>query len=187
MFESSGAWKMGLHYLFSIKAIPKVLKEAFSMHYGLVLLVIYTIFIIQIIKKSSNYNFTNNKYTFEKKLFFISTNSLLFCFVTFSNAFYREVFLILAIPYLLANINIFRNILLLLCIKYFFNFIYTIDLNFETFYHIDNIRIYKTHFLTTVFIKGLIDYVLMMFLGSIVLKMNLELLNVYKKPKIEIK
>ena len=52
MLERSGSWKMGLHYLFSIKSIPKVLKEAFSFHYGLMLLIIYIIFFFQVIKKS---------------------------------------------------------------------------------------------------------------------------------------
>ena len=180
MFVDSGSWKMGLHYLYSIKTIPKILKESFSFHYGLMLLIIYILFVFQITKRVSKYEIHSN-YDFEKKLFLLSSNSLLFCFITFSNAFYREVFLVLTIPYLLTNIKDFRYIIYLICFKFLFNFIYTIDLNFETFYHVDNIRIYKTHFLMIVFLKGIIDYILMLFIGSIVLRMNLDLLKKIRK------
>ena len=186
MFKDSNSWKMGLHYLFSIKAIPKVLKESFSLHYGLMLLLFYLFFIIQIYKRSSKIGIIGqSKYTFEKKLFLLSSNSLLLCFLTFSNALYREVFLILIIPYFFSNFDIkeFRYILYVLCIKFLFNFIYTYDLNFETFYHLENVRIYKTHFLIISFMKGLIDYILMMLIGTITLKMNLDLINSYKKLK----
>ncbi len=180
MFIDSGSWKMGLHYLYSIKTIPKILKESFSFHYGLMLLIIYILFIFQITKRVSKYEIHSN-YDFEKKLFLLSSNSLLFCFITFSNAFYREVFLVLTIPYLLANIKDFKNVVYLICFKFLFNFIYTIDLNFETFYHVDDIRIYKAHFLMIVFLKGVIDYILMLFIGSIAFRMNLDLLKKINK------
>ncbi len=183
MLERSGSWKMGLHYLFSIKSIPKVLKEAFSFHYGLMLLIIYIIFFYQVIKKSKTIDLNEDDFSFEKKLFLISSNSILFCFIVFSNAFYREVFLILTIPYLIMNSKIFKSIILFMCFKFIFNFIYTLDLNFETFNYIDGIRVYKNHFLSIVFFKGIIDYILMMFIGAITLKMNLNLFNSYKKMK----
>ena len=180
MLKDSGSWKMGLHYLYSIKTIPKILKETFSLHYGLMLLIIYILFIFQITKKASKLDIQSN-YDFQKKLFLLSSNSLLFCFITFSNAFYREVFLVLTIPYLFTNIKDYRKILYLICFKFLFNFIYTIDLNFETFYHVENVRIYKTHFLMIVFLKGILDYILMLFIGSIALRMNLDLLKQFKK------
>ena len=184
MFKDSGAWKMGLHYLYSIKTIPKILKELFSIHYGLSLLIIYFIFIMQVYKTSLKLDgFVKDNYTFNKKLFLLSSNSLLFCFLAFSNAFYREVFLILTIPYLLINMNIkySRFVIYLLIFKFLFNFVYTLDLNFETFYYDDGVRVYKNHFLITVFFKGIIDYILMLRLGSITLRMNLDLLNSFKK------
>ena len=183
MFRDSGAWKMGLHYLFSIKTIPKVLKESFSIHYGSSLLIFYVIFIYQTYQKSFKHNIDlEDIYSFNKKLFLLSSNSLLLCFLTFSNAFYREVFLILTIPYLLSNMNnkYFKNVAFLLCFKYLFNFVYILDLNFETFYHVNDVRIYKNHFLITVFFKGLIDYILMLLIGGITLKMNLNLLRSIK-------
>ena len=183
VLKESGGWKMGLHYLFSIKAIAKVLKELFSLHYGLCLIILYIIFFKFIIKYQKNLKkITNDEYNFEKKLFFLSTNSLLFLFLTFSNAFYREVFLILSIPYLLKHENLIfiKKIIYILCIKYIYNFIYTLDLNFETFYYLDNVRYYELHFLVNVFIKGLIDTILMIMIGSLTLKMNIEVVKSIK-------
>ena len=151
-------------------------------------MLIYLLFIYQVYKKSINLNINlDDKYTFEKKLFLLSSNSLLFCFFIFSNAFYREVFIILIIPYLLSNINniYFKNILLFLCLKYLYNFLYTFDLNFETFYHVNDVRIYKKHFLITVFFKGFIDYILMLLIGGITLRLNLNMLKLFKKAKIQ--
>ena len=82
------------------------------------------------------------------------------------------------------NSKIFKSIILFMCFKFIFNFIYTLDLNFETFNYIDGIRVYKNHFLSIVFFKGIIDYILMMFIGAITLKMNLNLFNSYKKMKL---
>ena len=187
MFEDSKGWKMGLHYLFSIKSIPKVFKEAFTIHYGFSLLFFYLFFIYFIYKNyKSNYQQLEDSYNFEKKLFLLSSNSLIFFYLVSSNAFYKEVFLILTIPYLLNNLSIkkFRYILNILCIKLLFNFIYTLDLNFETFYHLENVRIYKTHFLIITFLKGLIDYLLIMYLGTITMKLNINLFKSLKKKLI---
>ena len=53
MLKDAKSWKMGLHYLFSIKTIPKVLKEAFSFNYALTMLLIYLSFIYLIYKNYS--------------------------------------------------------------------------------------------------------------------------------------
>jgi len=52
-----------------------------------------------------------------------------------------------------------------------------LGLNFDTFYHIENTRYYEVHFLINVFIKGLIDTMLMIMIGSITLKMNIEVVK----------
>lgn len=180
IFDNSGNWKMGLHLLFSIKTIPKVLKEAFSFHYGLSLLIFYILFFFIIKKNLLNCNFDLSKnFNFEEKLFILSANSLLFCFLTFSNAFYREVFIILLIPYILKNIQSynFKLLIKILIIKLIFNFIYIIFLNFDTFYHLNGIRIYNASFLFISFLKGLIDYVLMIKIGIITLSLNLIIIK----------
>ena len=180
VLKESGGWKVGLHYLFSIKAIAKVLKEAFSIHYGICILILYIIFFNLIYKNQKKLNkISNDDFNFEKKLFFISSNCMVFLFLTFSNAFYREVFLILTLPYLFIyeKQTYINKILYIFCAKYLYNFIYTLGLNFDTFYHIENIRYYEVHFLINAFIKGLIDTVLMIMIGSITLKMNIEVVK----------
>ena len=184
MLRDSNSWKMGLHYLFSIKSIPKVFSEAFNFNYGLFLIFFYLYLIYFIYQncKSNQLEYEDN-YNAKKKLFLLSSNSLIFFYLVSSNAFYKEVFLILIIPYLLNNLNIkkFKYLLNILYIKLLFNFIYVLDLNFETFYHLENVRIYKTHFLICVFFKGLIDYLLIMHLAAITVKLNINLFKSVKK------
>lgn len=186
MLKDSGAWKMGLHYLFSIKTLAKILKEGFNFHYGLILLTIYLSFIILMIKKIRKIKFSDlnlNFFTFEKKLFLLSANTLLFCFIVFSNAFYREVFLILTLPYLLKNAHEkeFQFILYIFIFKFLFNFLYIYTLNFETFYYLENLRVYKLQFLLITSIKGLADYIIMLYIGSLAMKMNLDIIKYYKE------
>lgn len=180
VFKESGGWKVGLHYLFSIKSIAKVLKESFSIHYGFCILVLYIFFFNLIYKNQKKINgITNDDFNFKEKLFFISSNSILFLFLTFSNAFYREIFLILTLPYFFMHENnmYIKKILYIFCAKYLYNFLYTFGLNLDTFYHIENIRYYETHFLFNAFIKGLIDMLLMIMIGSITFKMNIEIIK----------
>ena len=107
MLRDSNSWKMGLHYLFSIKSIPKVFSEAFNFNYGLFLIFFYLYLIYFIYQncKSNQLEYEDN-YNAKKKLFLLSSNSLIFFYLVSSNAFYKEVFLILIIPYLLNNLNI---------------------------------------------------------------------------------
>ena len=174
-------WAMGLHYLFSIKTVPKIINELFNIHYGLLILIFLILFIIfnlKLIKKLPNKLFDLD-FTFNEKLFFLSSNTLVFCFLVFSNAYYREVFIILSIPYLISLINYktVKIIVSLILAKFIFNFIYIIFLNFETFYYENDLRIYTSSFLLITLIKGIIDFILVGSISSIVLVKNLKLLN----------
>lgn len=180
MLKDAKSWKMGLHYLFSIKTIPKVLKEAFSFNYALTMLLIYLSFIYLIYKNYSKVILSEDiSNSFEKKLYLLSTNTLLICFLVTSNPIYREVFMILAIPYILINKNqiIFNYIINIIIIKFIFSFIYIFFLNLDTFVHIDGLRVYKPAFLTITFIKGIIDYILMAIMGIITTRMNINILK----------
>ena len=175
------SWAMGLHYLFSIKTVPKIIKELFNIHYGLLILIFLILFIIfnlKLIKKLPNKIFDLD-FTFNEKLFFLSSNTLVFCFLVFSNAYYREVFIILTIPYLISLINYktVKIIVSLILAKFIFNFIYIIFLNFETFYYENDLRIYTSSFLFITLIKGIIDFILVGCISSIVFVKNLMLLN----------
>ena len=180
MLKDAKSWKMGLHYLFSIKTIPKVLKEAFSFNYALTMLLIYLSFIYLIYKNYSKVILSEDiSNSFEKKLYLLSTNTLLICFLVTSNPIYREVFMILAIPYILINKNqiIFNYIINIIIIKFIFSFIYIFFLNLDTFVHIDGLRVYKPAFLTITFVKGIIDYILMAIMGIITTRMNINILK----------
>ena len=72
----------------------------------------------------------------------------------------------------------------ILLLKFIINFIYIYILNFDTFYYIDDVRIYHSKFLIITFLKGLVDYILMVMLGTIAMKMNLDLLKSLKLSKI---
>ena len=178
MLKDAKSWKMGLHYLFSIKTIPKVLKEAFSFNYALTMLLIYLSYIYLIYKNYSKFILTNEmNISFQEKLYLLSTNTLLICFLVTSNPIYREVFIILTIPYILINKNqkIFNTLINIIIIKFIFSFIYIFFLNLDTFVHIDGLRVYKPAFLTITFIKGIIDYILMAIIGIITTKMNINI------------
>ena len=180
MLKDAKSWKMGLHYLFSIKTIPKVLKEAFSFNYALTMLLIYLSFIYLIYKNYSKVILSEDiSNSFEKKLYLLSTNTLLICFLVTSNPIYREVFIILAIPYILINKYqiIFNYIINIIIIKFIFSFIYIFFLNLDTFVHIDGLRVYKPAFLTITFIKGIIDYILMSIMEIITTRMNINILK----------
>ena len=175
----NSGWAMGLHYLFSIKTLPKIFKELFDLHYGFLLLVIFGSFIYFNIKLIKNNYSSVFKLDFspQEKMFILSANVLIFCFVVFSNAYYREVFLILTIPYLLRYLSNdkFKIIIKLIIIKFLFNFLYILFLNFETHYHVEGQRIYTNSFLLISFAKGIIDYLLMVFLSCIVMIKNMKL------------
>lgn len=180
MLKDAKSWKMGLHYLFSIKTIPKVMKEAFSFNYALTMLLIYLSYIYLIYKNYSKFILTNDiNISFQEKLYLLSTNTLLICFLVTSNPIYREVFIILTIPYILINKNqkIFNTLINIIIIKFIFSFIYIFFLNLDTFVHIDGLRVYKPAFLTITFIKGIIDYILMAIIGIITTKMNINILK----------
>ena len=123
--------------------------------------------------------------SFQEKLYLLSTNTLLICFLVTSNPIYREVFIILTIPYILINKNqkIFNTLINIIIIKFIFSFIYIFFLNLDTFVHIDGLRVYKPAFLTITFIKGIIDYILMAIIGIITTKMNINILKkiIYEK------
>ena len=184
----NSGWAMGLHYIFSLKTLPKVFTEIFELHYGFLLLIFYLSFVFLLIKFIKKYKskVKTIDFSFHEKLFIISGNVILFCFVTFSNAYYREVFLILTIPYLnrYADDKWFKFILNILIIKFCFNFIYIFFLNFETFYYAEDLRVYTNSFLLISFIKGILDLCLVLLISTIVMTKNIFLINHYLQLKI---
>ena len=186
-FNNSGLSKAGLHYIFSIKTLPKIFKYLFDLNY-IFLLVIFLFLFIYLVKKIYEYITNSNLlvnldlFSLNLKLFIIATNTLLFCFLIFSNYFYREIFLILTIPLIYElkknNKNIFfKSFYFFILLRYCFLFLYGFILLQKTQYHINEIRIYTNIFLGFTFLKGLFDFVLMSVLTSMIVFFNIKIIN----------
>ena len=161
----------GYHFLFSLNSIPKILKYVFDFNYIFLLFIFYSLFIILNIKfykkiDSENNYLKNEIYTYESKFFIVGGYLTLFIFMVSSNYFYKEVFLILLIPYIFKIRNtyqskLFNILIFIFIIKYLYSFIYAyINLNDGNSY-INGQRIFSNQFLITIFLKSLIDYMLM--------------------------
>ena len=98
--------KSGYHFLYSLNAIPKIFAYVFGIKYQILLLIFYSLFIfttIKVYKKidSNNYNLNKEMYTNDSKLFLIGGYFNLFLFILVSSYAYKEIFLILLIPFIL--------------------------------------------------------------------------------------
>ena len=167
-----------------LNTIPKVLKY-FEINYIFALFLVYTIFFFITYKLYTSFEINNliknqDLFTFRWRLFLLGGNILFFCYLVYSNYSQREVFLILLIPqFLLLNVkeNKLSNLILFFLIfRYLFLFIYGPS-NIDSTYHIDGKRYFNHLFLFTTSVKGLLDFVLMALIGSIVIKINFLILK----------
>ena len=189
LFSNLSGSKAGFHFIYSIKSIAKIIKYQFSLNYIFLLLIVYSFFIF-LVYKLIKFNYKNkleNKLSLtniEEKLFLIGTNISLFTYLTFSNIFYREIFVILSIPLLiklndeLPYLKIFKFMLFLIVIRYLFLHLHNYTLLTENHYHIDGVRVFFNSFLITLTIKSILDYFLMAFLGSLVFFQNLKIIKI---------
>lgn len=189
--------KAGYHLIYSIKSIAKVLRYLFSLNYIILLLITYIFFIFTIYKLIKFIYKTNldkivSIYSFEEKLFLIGANTSLFTYLIFSNVYYREVFLILCIPFILKLkerlqlLKIFRIIIYLIIFRYLFLHIHNYTLLIENHFHIDGVRIFNKSFILTLFIKSLLDYFFMAFISSLLFFQNKKIINFYLNLKKKI-
>jgi len=189
--------KAGYHLIYSIKSIAKVLIYLFSLNYIILLLITYIFFIFTIYKLIKFIYKTNldkivSIYSFEEKLFLIGANTSLFAYLIFSNVYYREVFLILCIPFILKLkerlqlLKIFRIIIYLIIFRYLFLHIHNYTLLTENHFHIDGVRIFNKSFILTLFIKSLLDYFFMAFISSLLFFQNKKIINFYLNLKKKI-
>ena len=70
-----------------------------------------------------------------------------------------------------------RLIVYFLIFRYVFLFIYGPANVIDSTYHIDDKRYFSQIFLIVTFIKGLLDFVLMSLIGSIVININFQILK----------
>ncbi len=192
-FDNTSASKAGFHILYSIKAHAKFLKYNFDINYIVLLTTTYILYLIlsirffSYLKKNNIFEKLNLK-NFEDKLFLIGTNTALLNYLIFSNYYYREIFLILSIPLLLklrnlCKIKIFNYLIYLVIIRYIFLHFYNYVILNEHLTYIDGVRTFYDSFLAVFFVKASLDFVLMIFLSSILFFYNLEIFKIFFKKK----
>ena len=158
----------------------------FGVNYIFCLVLIYSIFFYTLYRFCKLYEISNliknqDFFTSRWRLFLLGGNILLFCFVFYTNYTHREVFLILLIPqflYLNVKGNKFSSLIVyFLIFRYLFLFIYGPANVINSTYHIDGVRYFSGVFLLATFGKGLLDFVLMSLIGSILIKINFSILK----------
>ena len=194
LLENLGATKAGYHYLFSLNTLPKIFKYIFDFNYILLILFFYLIFFFL---TKFFYNELKNRffktiidiYCYKTKLFILGGYVSFVCFLIFSNYFYREVFLILTLPYLLSLFNLHNDNLLkyqlnLIVLKYLFLYLYSYINIHDGIIHIDGIRHFSNKFLLAISIKGFIDFISMSFLGALLILITIGFFNEFKRTKL---
>jgi len=181
----------GYHILFSLNSIPKIFKYIFEINYQILLLIFYLLFIficVKFYKKIKVYKdyFNKTVYTYNSKLFLIGGYLSVFIFIISSNYYYKEVFLILLIPFILNIKNdpqnkIFNFLIYIFIIKYFYSFFYSyININ-DGITYLDGNRIFSNKFIISIFIKSLLDFILMSIISAMLyLKTEIYLKNKFK-------
>tara|TARA_B100000795_G_C22795173_1_gene438985 strand:+ start:1506 stop:2741 length:1236 start_codon:yes stop_codon:yes gene_type:complete len=169
--------KAGYHFLYSLNALPKIFKYVFSIKYQVLLLIFYSLFIYTTIKFYKKINSNNHKlnkeiYTTDSKLFIISGYFNLFLFILVSSYAYKEVFLILLIPFILKIKNkyqdkIFDILIYIFIIRYCYLFLYSFLNVHDGITFIEGQRIFSNKFLLAIFFKALLDFALMSIVSAI--------------------
>jgi len=172
---SSG--KAGYHYLFSLNSLPKILKYVFNFNYQILLIIFYSLFIYSVIKFYKKYacnieETDDDIFSLNSKLFMIGGFLTVISFSIFSNWLYREIFLILMIPYILHNkisstYNLNSLFIYILIIRYIFLFIYSYVNIHDDIVYVESIRFFSEKFLIVIFIKSVFDFFIMVIFSSI--------------------
>ena len=182
--------KAGYHFLYSLNSLPKIFKYIFGIKYQILLLIFYSLFVffvVKLINRMSSFENILEKslYSNESKLFVISGFFNLFLFILVSSYAYKEIYLILFIPFILKmkndNIKFFEILIYIYVARYLFLFLYSFvnindDITFE-----DGKRIFSNYFLISIFIKSIFDFILMTFMASLLyIKTKLYLTTILK-------
>ena len=172
---ASNSGRAGYHYLFSLNTIAKIIK-IFDVNYIFLIVMTYSLFFcftVFIYKKYKSYLETTLKNIFSPKgkLFLIGGCVILFCYITFSNYAYREIFILLLVPFLLSskNKNRFINLIIfILTIRFLFLFPYAYINIYDGISYSEGERIFSDYFIFFISIKGILDFILMSYILSII-------------------
>jgi len=172
---ASNSGRAGYHYLFSLNTIAKIIK-IFDVNYIFLIVMTYSLFFcftVFIYKKYKSYLETTLKNIFSPKgkLFLIGGCVILFCYITFSNYAYREIFILLLVPFLLSSKikNRFINLIIfILTIRFLFLFPYAYINIYDGISYSEGERIFSDYFIFFISIKGILDFILMSYILSII-------------------
>jgi len=180
--------KAGYHFLYSLNSFPKILKYVVGIKYQILLLVFYSLFIFSVVKifKKLILNqdiYRDTLYTKESKLFFISGYFNLFLFILVSSYAYKEIYLILSIPFILIlnfkyNLKIAKFIVYLLIVRYSYLFVYAFLNVHDGISFVNGVRVFSNYFIFAISIKALLDFILLSILISMLaIKTKLYLMS----------
>ena len=172
---ASNSGRAGYHYLFSLNTIAKIIK-IFDVNYIFLIVMTYSLFFcftVFIYKKYKSYLeiILKNIFSPKGKLFMIGGCVILFCYITFSNYAYREIFILLLVPFLLSskNKNRFINLIIfILTIRFLFLFPYAYINIYDGISYSEGERIFSNYFIFFIAIKGILDFILMSYILSII-------------------
>ena len=192
MFNSMLGGKPGFHYLYSLNSLPKIFAYIFDLNYQVLLIIFYSLFIFIAMKFykviSLNYNKMSGEiYTRDSKLFIIGGYFNLFLFILVSSYVYKEVFLILLIPFILTMKNkyqdkIFNILLYLFIVRYCYLFLYGFLNIYDGITFFNDQRIFSNEFLLAIFFKAILDFILMSIVSAILyIKTKIYILDKFKK------
>ena len=165
---ASNSGRAGYHYLFSLNTIAKIIK-IFEINYIFLIVVTYFLFfyITRLIYKKYHSDLEillTDIFSPKGKLFMIGGCVILFCFITFSNYAYREIFVLSLVPFLLSskNKNKYINmIIFLLTFRFLFLFPYAYINIYDGISYSEGERIFSNKFIFFISIKGILDFLLM--------------------------
>ena len=191
MFSNMLPGKPGYHFLYSLNSLPKVFTYIFNINYHILLIIFYSLFIFITMKFykiiSLNYNKIRDEiYSRDSKLFIISGYFNLFLFILVSSYVYKEVFLILLIPFILTMKNkyqdkIFNILLYLFIVRYCYLFLYGFLNIHDDITFLDGQRIFSNKFLLAIFFKAVLDFALMSIISAILfLKTKIYILDKFR-------
>ena len=159
---------------FSIRAFALISNKLVNYNYILILLMSYiffTIFTIIFFQFFKKINFINkiDIYSLEERLFILSGNLIFSVYLVTDNVHYREIFLILFLPFVMKLKNTFEN-------KIFKYLLYFIMFRY-IFFIISNYFVFFKKYFYLLYFKAFFDLIIVSFFAAMCFIINIEILK----------
>ena len=159
---------------FSIRAFALISNKLVNYNYILILLMSYiffTIFTIIFFQFFKKINFINkiDIYSLEERLFILSGNLIFSVYLVTDNVHYREIFLILLLPFVMKLKNTFEN-------KIFKYLLYFIVFRY-IFFIISNYFVFFKKYFYLLYFKAFFDLIIVSFFAAMCFIINIEILK----------